>query len=137
MAFVTAEDMFGTIEVIVFPKIFDKVREFLVEDMAVVIKGRVQLEEEKNAVLIADDIVDIQALPKKLWIRFDNMESLLSREEQMMKILSASDGKDRVVLYVADRKVKKELPPSQSVAATPELMEKLSSFLGDENVKLS
>ena len=137
MAFVTAEDMCGTIEVIVFPKIFDKVREFLVEDMAVVIKGRVQLEEEKNAVLIADDIVDIQALPKKLWIRFDNMESLLSREEQMMKILSASDGKDRVVLYVADRKVKKELPPSQSVAATPELMEKLSSFLGDENVKLS
>ena len=61
----------------------------------------------------------------------------MSREEQMMKILSASDGKDRVVLYVADRKVKKELPPSQSVAATPELMEKLSSFLGDENVKLS
>ena len=54
MAFVTVEDMSGSIECVCFPKIYDKVRNFLEADRVVSLSGKISIEEEKLPVIILD-----------------------------------------------------------------------------------
>ncbi len=136
MAFLTLEDLYGTVEVIVFPRDYEKNSAKLIEDNKIFIKGRVNAEEDKDGKVICETITAFDEVPKKLWLKFSTMEALLNTEEEMMKVLSTSDGKDKVVLYIEERKAKKELPPNQSISATPELIHQLENMLGKENVKL-
>ncbi len=61
MAFLEIEDLFGTIEVIVFPQVLKQYNEILNEDNIVYIKGRLSIKEEEGAKLIAKYITDINS----------------------------------------------------------------------------
>ncbi len=54
MAFITVEDMYGTIECVCFPKVYDRIRNFLETDKVVSLSGRISIEEEKAPVIILD-----------------------------------------------------------------------------------
>ena len=70
MAFLTVEDLYGTVEVIVFPRDYEKYRTLLEEDAKVFIQGRVTVEEDKPAKLICSGVVPFDAVEKELWIQF-------------------------------------------------------------------
>jgi len=137
MAFVTLEDLLGSVEVIVFPKDYSKFSDKIKEDNKVFIKGRVSDDEDKDSKLICESVINFDEIPRKLWIQFNDMDEYLSKEKDLNEIIANSDGKDIVVIYIKDTRQKKELPRSMAVYANEELLGALGAMFGTENVKLT
>ena len=137
MAFLTIEDLVGTVEVIVFPKTYEQSASFLTEDAKVFVQGRVSVEEDKDGKLICEKIVPFTELKKKVWIKFPDMEAYKAAEAGLMDTLRASEGKDGIVIYIENPKAKKELPPNQNVEADEDLVNRLQEQFGRENVTVT
>ncbi len=136
MAFVTLEDLMGTVEIIVFPKDYEKYRAQLEEDRKVFVKGRVTVEEDKPAKMICQKIVPFDELPKQLWIQCRTKEEYLEKENQLFGILGEYDGQDTVIIYLSQDRAKKQLPNSRMTKVCPELLKKLYEIFGEDNVKV-
>ena len=134
-AFLTLEDLLGTVEVVVFPRDYEKNKHQLVEDEKVFISGRVSVEEDKPSKLICEKIQNFKEIHKEIWIQFQNMEAYQSMERELYNILRESDGKDRVVIYVREPKAVKRLSENWTVNGDEELIQKLAEKFGMENVK--
>ena len=137
MAFLQVEDLVGTIEVIVFPKEYEKNSTKLMEDNKILVKGRVSVEEEKDGKLICERITAFDEIRKKLWIKFSTKEAYEAVEEELLAQLAQSDGKDSVCIYVENPKAVKNLPPNRNVNADRELVERLAAIYGEGNVKVT
>ena len=136
MAFLQVEDLVGSVEVIVFPRDYEKNSDKLIEDNKVFIRGRVSLEEDRDGKLICEKITAFDEIPKKLWIKFPTKEAYEQEAEQLLSVLAGSDGKDGVVIYIQDPKAMKQLPPGRNVCADEELCEILRNRYGKENIKV-
>ena len=137
MAFLTIEDLVGTVEVIVFPKTYEQSASFLTEDAKVFVQGRISVEEDKDGKLICEKIVPFTELKKKIWIKFPDMEAYKAAEAGLMDTLRESEGKDGIVIYIENPKAKKELPPNQNVEADEDLVNRLQEQFGRENVTVT
>ena len=137
MAFVTLEDLAGTVEVIVFPKDYEKKRDLLAEDARIFVQGRASIGEDPVGKVICERIIPFDQLPRQLWLQFANKAAYTTLEPQVMECLRESEGADQVVLYLAEEKGK-ENPACQLECeqAVPELLEKLEHLLGEKNVKV-
>ncbi|MBO6150136.1 MAG: DNA polymerase III subunit alpha [Clostridium sp.] len=135
MAFVTLEDMTGSLEILVFPKDYDKYRGILNPDEKVFIRGRVSLGDEPVGKLIAERIVPFGEVPKELWIQFADMESYRNAEPWLTEQLKTSEGPDSVIIYLKKERAKKVLPRSRNVLADEVLLLALRTRFGEENVK--
>nr|MBP3598789.1 DNA polymerase III subunit alpha [Eubacterium sp.] len=136
MAFVTLEDLMGTVEIIVFPKDYEKYRPLLEEDRKVFVKGRVTVEEDKPAKMICQKIVPFDDLPKQLWIQCRTKEEYLDKESQLFGTLGDYDGQDTVIIYLSQERAKKQLPNSRMTKVCPELLKRLCEIFGEDNVKV-
>ena len=136
MAFITLEDLVGTVEVIIFPRDYEKYAEYLNEDSKIFVRGRASIEEDKEGKLICERITPFEEVTKKVWVKFDTMEQFQLREKELMEYLKFSEGRDQVIIYVAETKMKKPLPANQNVLANKELATRLNEAFGQENVKI-
>ncbi len=136
MAFITLEDLMGTVEIIVFPKDYEKYRSLLETDRKVFVKGRITVEEDKPAKMICQKIVPFDEVPKQLWLQFTNREAYRNIEESLFALLGQYDGQDTVIIYLSQERAKKQLPNSRMTKVCPELLEKLYEDMGHENVKV-
>ena len=136
MAFLEIEDLYGIVEVVVFPKDYERNSQLLNEDAKVFVKGRVSLEEDKNGKLICERIIPFDEIGKKLWVRFDTMEQYSQANSTLMEVLKESDGRDQVIIFIAEGKRKKVLPPECNVKADDLLLEKLYEKFGKNNIKV-
>ena len=136
MAFVTLEDLVGSVEVLVFPKDFEANRDLLTEDAKLFIRGRVSLGDEPAGKLICQQVIPFSKIPKDLWLQFADLEAYQTAEKQLMDTLMLSDGGDRVIIYLKKEKARKILPPGWNVDASRELLGKLTQFYGEKNVKV-
>ena len=136
MAFLQVEDLLGSVEVIVFPRDYEKYSTKLVEDNKVFIKGRVSLEEDRDGKLICEKITAFDEIPRKLWIKFPTMSDYEEKIEGLLAKLAGSDGRDSVILYIEDEKVMKKLPPNRNVHADEVLQKQLEEIYGSENIKI-
>lgn len=136
MAFLTLEDLVGTIEVVVFPRDYEKNSAKLIEDAKVFIKGRVSAEEDKDAKLICEQITFFEDIPRKLWIKFPTKEAYETKQKELEALLWEHEGKDSVVIYIEDIRAKKEMPRNWNVRATAELLQRLAEHFGVENIRL-
>ena len=136
MAFVTLEDLVGSVEVLVFPKDFEANRDLLTEDAKLFIRGRVSLGDEPAGKLICQQVIPFSKIPKDLWLQFADQEAYQAAEKQLMDTLMLSDGGDRVIIYLKKEKARKILPPGWNVDASRELLGKLTQFYGEKNVKV-
>ena len=134
MAFFRLEDMFGNVEIIVFPKDYEKYRSAIIDDAKVFVRGRVNVTDNDGAKVICESITSFENMPSDLWIRFADKEQYNEMSEEIDKLLRASDGRDNVILYLTKEKQKKHLPASRSVYANEELLSSLRALLGDDNV---
>ncbi|MCR5301072.1 MAG: DNA polymerase III subunit alpha [Lachnospiraceae bacterium] len=137
MAFLTIEDLVGNVEIIVWPDDYDKNSAWLKEDAKIFVEGRVSAEEEKDAKVICNRIIPFANIPKKVWIRFATKEDYIKADDRLHKLIADSDGKDIIVIYIEATKEKKTLPGNSSVHADEELMEKLETAFGKENIRLT
>ena len=136
MAFITLEDLVGTVEIIVFPRDYEKYHEFLVEDAKIFVRGRANVEEEKNGKLICEKIYRFDDTKKELWLQFASLKEYEEKEKELFPLLDDSDGNDEVIIYIAQEKRMKRLAKSHSVKADSRLVNVLTSFLGEGNVKV-
>ncbi len=136
MAFLQVEDLVGSVEVIVFPRDYEKYGSAIMEDSKVFIRGRVSLEEEKDGKLVCEQITTFEQVPKKLWIKFPTREDYEERKETLFDILRMVEGKDSVVIYVENPKAINPLPANWNVAAETALVGRLEAAFGEGNVKL-
>lgn len=137
MAFLKIEDLVGTVEVIVFPRDYEKNSSLLIEDSKVFIQGRASVEEDKDGKLICEKITAFDQIPRKVWIRFPDKESFAEGERQLLDAIAYSEGHDRVGIFIDNPKSTKELPPNQNVHIDDGLLEKLRQLYGDERVKVT
>ena len=136
MAFLTIEDLVGTVEVVVFPKDYEKNVQKMEEDSKVFIRGKVQGDADKASKLICEKIYSFDDVPKELWVQFETKEDYLTEENEFLKLLSGSRGTDRVIIYVRTPKSIKYLGIEKSVKINETLLGKLYEKYGMDNVKV-
>ncbi len=136
MAFITLEDLVGTIEIIIFPRDYEKYHHLLQVDGKVFIKGRASVEEEKNGKLICEKIYSFDDARRELWLQFETMEEYEKKMPGITEILNASDGSDQVVIYISAIKAMKRLGANRTVLADAALVNALKAKLGEKNVKV-
>ena len=136
MAYVTIEDLYGTMEVIVFPRDFERNRRVLVEDSKVFISGRVDAQEEKDAKLLCESVTPFEEISKTLWIQFETKEDYESMEQGLFDAIAGNEGRDHIKIYVKNPKAIKELPSKYNICADRETVQKLSEKFGADNVKV-
>ncbi|MBQ2532430.1 MAG: DNA polymerase III subunit alpha, partial [Lachnospiraceae bacterium] len=117
MAYVTIEDLYGTMEVIVFPRDFERNRRVLVEDSKVFISGRVDAQEEKDAKLLCESVTPFEEISKTLWIQFETKEDYESMEQGLFDAIAGNEGRDHIKIYVKNPKAIKELPSKYNICA--------------------
>lgn len=137
MAFIALEDLFGAVEVILFPKDFEKYKTMIEPDQKIFVRGKVTVEEEKAAKLICQEIIPFDSIPQEVWIKFKNQEEFKKDEQTLYSILDEYDGNDMVVIYCEEEKSMKKLPKSKSVNANKDLIERLSTNFSQENVRIT
>lgn len=136
MAFLQIEDLVGTVEVIVFPNIYERNSAMLTEEAKVFVGGHVSVEEEKASKLICDRIFSFDEGKRELWIQFSDQTACVAREKELLDLLHDSDGNDEVVLYAAAERRTKRLGAGRNVQAEGELLSILREHFGEENVKV-
>lgn len=136
MAFLMIEDLVGTVEVVVFPKDYEKNRMYLNEDAKVFVKGRVSEEDDNASKLICEAIVPFEKTTCELWIQFPDKETYLAEESRLFEKLMHLEGNDSVVIYCAKEKIMKKLPPNRNIHVNPELLGELKVLYGENRVKV-
>lgn len=136
MAFLTIEDLMGTVEVIVFPRDYEKNRAYLEEENKVFVRGRVSEEDEAPSRLICEAIIPFEKTKRELWLQFESKEDFQRRERELYELMGASDGEDTVVIYCKAERAMKRLGANRSVHADPGLLSRLTNYLGESCVKL-
>ena len=101
MAFITVEDLFGTVEVIIFPRDYEKYSRYLNEDEKVFVAGHANVEEDKNGKLICEKIYSFDDTKRELWLQFATKEAFEEKEKELYSRLYGSDGNDEIVIYIA------------------------------------
>jgi len=137
MAFITLEDLVGSVEVIVFPKTYEANAPRLNDDAKVFIEGRISVEEDRDAKLIASKITTFEEMPKTVWIRFADRASYDAKASALDSLIAGSDGHDEVAIYLTDTKQVKKLGRSQTIRADKDMLSILAEEFGKENVQLS
>ena len=137
MAYLTVEDLVGTVEVVVFPKDYEKNLQYLNVDDRVFIRGRVSSEDDQSSKLICEKMFRFDEVPQELWIQFATIADYRAREKQLFDLLRNSDGKDYVVIYVRDGRSVRRLGDNWTVRADESLLGALSEAFGADNVRLT
>ncbi len=136
MAFLTVEDLVGTVEIIVFPRDYEKNVNRLEEDNKVFILGRVAAEDDKASKLICEKMWLFTEVPRELWVQFSSKEEYQEKEEQLAHALDVSRGTDSVVVFLKAERAMKRLPSGRNISIDSLDMERFCEKFGRENVKV-
>jgi DNA polymerase III subunit alpha len=135
MAYLTIEDLVGTVEVIVFPRTFSTYRNIIEGTDKLFITGRVNANADENAKLICESVVPFEDVPRKLWIRFASEEEYLKKAADLAEELKYSDGKDSIIIYCTKENKRIALPQSRNIRITPDILASLRAHYGIKNVE--
>ena len=136
MAFLTLEDLLGTVEVVVFPRDYEKNRPLLEVDNKVFIRGRVSEEDEKASKLICEKIIPFTQTKKELWLQFPDKNAFQEEEQIVYGYLADSEGDDEVVIYCQAERAVKRLPRNRNISIGPQVLSRLMNHFGDKRVKV-
>lgn len=136
MAFITLEDLVGTVEVIVFPRQFDRYRHLMEEGKKVFVNGDANIEENAAGKVIANSITEFDNMPVNLWIAFADKETFVKKEEALLQILTTCKGNDKVMIALAKERQSKALPVEYRVDANEAFVEQLKGIYGKDFVKV-
>jgi DNA polymerase-3 subunit alpha len=135
MAFITLEDLYGTIEVIVFPNIYYKFATLLDVDKAVVIKGRISLKEDEEPKIICNEVESLTRKKRKLYIKIPKDKSL-NIQNDICVILRKYKGNIPVYLYLEAKDQTLKSSPDLWIRGDSGLLQELTGMLGEKCVKM-
>ncbi len=135
MAFLTIEDLYSSVEVIVFPKIYAQISSYLIKDSVIFVKGRLSLEEDEDNRVIAESIQSIDDLEeiKKVYVKIDDFKN--SQKVHLVENLTKPYGNAK--LYFYDEKTKKVMvKDNMNIDYSDEIISRIKALVGDDNVKI-
>lgn len=136
MAFVTVEDLVGSVETLLFPKTFERYRDMLAPEAKVFLRGRVSVgDEDVQGKLIVDEIRPFVQRETTLWIRYENRAAYDADIARLMVDLGSSEGEDKVKVYLKEEKQMRYLGDNWRVSVNGELLSAIRARLGTENVQ--
>ncbi len=159
MVFLQVEDLTGTVEVVVFPRDYYKNRDLIFVDNKVLIKGKVQGDDEKDAKLIGSDMKSLDAaqaegpsandeqaffaasadpnyIPKELWVRFPSKGVYEARASEVDEVLAAAGrGQDSLVIFIESPKAKKIIANAVD-CSNPLALAPFEAQFGENNIRL-
>ena len=136
MAFLTIEDLMGTVEVVVFPRDYERNQNYLNEDSKVFVKGRVSEEDDAPSKLICETIIPFEETKRELWIQYGDKLEYGEDEPHLFDMLGESEGNDTVVIYCKRERAIKRLPAGRNVCAEPALIVKLKNYYGEDRIRV-
>ncbi len=136
MAFLTIEDLAGTVEVVVFPRDYERNQKYLNEDDKVFVRGRVSEEDEAPSKLICEKIIPFEQTKKELWIQYADKTAYLEDEAHLFDMLRESEGQDTVVIYCKAERAVKRLPAGRNIQIEPVILGRLANYYGESQVKV-
>lgn len=136
MCFLTIEDIMGSVEVVVFPKDYERYHQYLEEENVVFVKGRVSEEDEASSKLICEKVIPFGQKKQELWIQYPDKETFLQGEKMLYDMLASSDGNDEVIVYCKAERAVKRLPSNRNVNIEPGLLSRLMNYFGESCVKV-
>ena len=136
MAFITVEDLLGTVEVVVFPRDYEKNRDYLEVDSKVFVRGRVSEEDDKPSKMICEKIIPFERTKKELWIQFPDKATFLDEEQIVYGYLADSDGDDEVMIYCAKERAVKKLPKNRNIGINEQILSRLMNHFGEKRLKV-
>ncbi len=136
MAFVTIEDLLGTVEIVVFPRDYERNRALLEMDQKVFIKGRVSEEDERPSKLICERVIPFEQKKRELWIQFPDKASFLENEQTVYGHLMDFEGDDEVIIYCQAERAMKKLPRSRNIMISPQVLSRLKNQFGEKRIKV-
>ena len=136
MAFITLEDLVGSVEVIVFPRDFEKYKDLIEEGRKYIISGKASLEENDAAKLIAGKIIPFEEVPREVWLQFENKAELERVEDELNKIFEGNKGNARVMLYCREERQVKQVNAIRGISYAEAVIDELKHKLGSDNVKI-
>ena len=137
MAFLTLEDLTGSIEVIVFPKLFEKLRDRITQDSLVIIRGRLNLKEEELPKVICEDMEGLELISgSKLYIKRNDFNQVKEARFRLKEIAKEFRGNTPIFLFDEQKKQTYKLSNDFWVDLTEEVFETICEQFGNENVKV-
>ena len=136
MAFITLEDLVGSVEVVIFPKDYERNQQYLTEENKVFIKGRVSEEDDAPSKLICETVIPFAQTKQELWLQFPDKETYLAREKELLDLMKDSDGSAAVVIYIRKEKAVKRLPANRNVQIDELLLSRLTNYIGESCIKV-
>ncbi|XCP85762.1 DNA polymerase III subunit alpha [Roseburia hominis] len=136
MAFITIEDLMGTVEVVIFPRDYEKNQMYLNEDNKVFVRGRVSEEDDNASKLICEEIIPFEQTKKELWLQYADKTAFLAEEQELYRMLSDSEGENEVVIYCKAERAVKRLPRNRNIQIEPGILSRLANRYGEDRVKV-
>ena len=127
MAFLTVEDLLGTVEIVVFPRDYEKWQSM---------QGRVNAEDDKPSKLILEKVRAFEDMPQELWIQFKDKAEYAEKEQELLETLKGYAGVSAVVIYLKDVNAMKRLPAGYHARISDSLTGELRKKYGESNVKV-
>ena len=134
MAFLTVEDLVGTVEVVVFPRDYEKWQTLITDDARVFIQGRVNAEDDRPSKLILEKVHSFEDIPREIWIQFKDKAEYSAAEAELQSFLQSASGTSAVVIYLKDVKAMKRLPAAFCIRSNEEILSELKKKYGKHNV---
>ena len=132
MAFLTFEDVTGSIELIAFPRDYEYNRMVLEEDKIVFVRGRVSVGDDPVGKLIIERVLDVDMWPKELWVRFADMAEFSYQSGRLLQMV----GGKGVTAYIEKERQKQKAPAAIKADFTEDEIYRLEAAFGSDNVRL-
>lgn len=130
MAFLTLEDIYGTIEVILFPEVFHKYSKYLQEDNVVLIEGKASISEDQKPKIICTNVKIYEMLEninKTLWVKLPKDLNISIKDIE--STLLNNKGVTPVIVYDEAKKTKFNLNNTHWVNISDNLLTELKDIL--------
>lgn len=135
MAFLTVEDLMGTVEVIVFPREFNNYQHLLKEDAKIFVKGNTSISEEESK-MICSQISTFDDLSQEIWVQFDDKDCFFAEQERFYEMLKPYRGSNPVIVYCRKERAVNRLDRAFAVNSENELIYVLGERYGKENIRI-
>lgn len=135
MAFVTIEDLNGSIEIVVFPDSYNVYSKMLVEDNVIIVTGRASISEDQEPKVICENVKTYESLSetnKTLWLKIPSGSKITP--DDILNIIDGSKGKIPVIIYLEEKKQKLILTDKNWINLNNVIIERLQLILGEKSV---
>ena len=136
MAFLTLSDRMGTVEVLVFPKDYEKYRDFMIEDDKVFVCGRLSGGDDQEYKLICSKIIPFDNVPREVWLQFEDREAFEEKKQEIMGVVDSSEGNDLLIFYLKKEKQINRLGARYRVNAADHFVAEMKLIIGEDNIRI-